>query len=298
MDFLLWYSCIVQNDFYDHLLVATLAPVVALVLLAGSYIVAIKRNINSASAIRTVLHKHQSAVLHLALFVYSPSSYKIFQTFACDELDDGHSYLRADYNQVCDTRRHSWYKAYAIVMIGVYPVGIATGFAILLGRHRRELVKSGRDEQEHLLPLHGIWAAYKPSRYYYEVLECVRRISMTSIAALLLPNTREQLAIVLLLAVVFVFISEAISPFEMGVDMNLYRWGNGVIVASMYVAFLMKIDVSHDDTSYILTFSGVLVAANLFMVVTVLLQTGFLMREWRTARMAVRALDPPIRRNA
>lgn len=38
-------------------------------------------------------------------------------------------------------------------------------------------------------------------------------------------------------------------------------------MASMYVAFLMKVDVGHDTWYALLTFSGALIAANVFMVV-------------------------------
>ncbi|CAN0539437.1 unnamed protein product [Laminaria digitata] len=78
--------------------------------------------------------------------------------------------------------------------------------------------------------------------------------------------------------------------------MNLYRWGNGIIVGSMYVAFLANFDVGDDKGRALLTFSGVLILANVFMVVTVILQTALLAKEWRQARVAVRALDVPVRR--
>lgn len=293
VNFALAYSCLVTTDFYHHLVAATIVPLVALVMLGGSYTAAIKRNDRTESAKRLVQHNHQSTLVYFAFFVYSPVSYKIFQTFACDELDDGNSYLRADYSLSCLTPRHSWYKAYALVMVAIYPVGIAAVFACLLGRYRHDLVRSDRDTLVHLQPLNGIWGAYRPSRFYYEVVECGRRISLTSIAAFVPANSVAQLAIVLIFAVVFVFISEAISPFAKSADMNLYRWGNGIVVASMYVAFLMRIDVGHDNTPALLTFSGVLIAANSFMVVTVLLQTALLAKEWRKVRNSVIAFDTP-----
>ncbi|CAN0493977.1 unnamed protein product, partial [Scytosiphon promiscuus] len=48
-----------------------------------------------------------------------------------------------------------------------------------------------------------IWGAYKPSCYYYAVVECARRIVLTGAAVFLLPDTAEQIAIVLFVAVVF-----------------------------------------------------------------------------------------------
>lgn len=66
------------------------------------------------------------------------------------------------------------------------------------------------------------------------------------------------------------FLSESIAPFKRAVDANLYRWGNGIIVASLYVALLLKADLADESEESIVSFSGVLVAANIVMIVTVL----------------------------
>ncbi|CAN0319369.1 unnamed protein product, partial [Scytosiphon promiscuus] len=213
LDFVFSYSCLVSNDFYDYLVFATITPLVALVILAGSYFIGRKRNSCSVSAMREVGHKHQAVVLFIAFLVYSPVSYRIFQTFGCDELDDGETYLRADYSLSCSTSRHSWYRVYAFIMVAVYPIGITAALAGLLFMYRRDLVKPDRGTVLYLKPLNGIWAAYKPSRYYYEVVECGRRIALTVIAAFILPNSAAQISIALLFAVVYVFIAEALSPF-------------------------------------------------------------------------------------
>ncbi|CAN0355668.1 unnamed protein product, partial [Scytosiphon promiscuus] len=141
LDFVFSYSCLVSNGFYDHLVFVTIAPLLALVILAGKYFFGLKRNSSSESAIREVRHKHQAVVLFVAFLVYSPVSYKILQTFGCDELDDGKTYLRADYCLSCATSRHSWYKVYALIMVAVYPIGITVAFTGLLIWYRRDLVK-------------------------------------------------------------------------------------------------------------------------------------------------------------
>lgn len=279
LEFIFSYSCLITNDFYGRLVFATITPLLVVVVLAGSYFIGQFRNRCSESAMRQLRHKHQAALLYVAFLVYSPVSYSIFKTFGCDELDDENTYLRADYSLSCSTSRHSWYEAYALIMVGVYPVGIAAVFAWLLFLYRRDLTRSDRETLAHLTPLRGMWAPYKPSLYYYEVVECGRRISLTAIAAFVLPNSTAQVSIALLFAMVFVFISEVLSPFQKGVDTGLHRWGNGIVVASMYVAFLMKIQVGYETTGYLLTFAGVLVAANIFMVVVVLLQTRLLVNE-------------------
>ena len=148
----------------------------------------------------------------------------------------------------------------------------------------------------HLKPSDGVWAAYKPSRYYYEVVECDRRVSCTVIAAFVRANSAAQVSIAFLFAVVYVFISEALSPFQKSADSMLYRWGNGIIVASMYVAFLMKVDFGGEKHYALLTFSGVLILANVFMVVAVLVQMVLLAKQVREMTNSVMELEMPVRR--
>lgn len=290
------YSCMATIDFYDRLLVTTIVPAVVLVALLGSYFIGKRRNRSSDFAMRVVKRRHQSAALFLAFWVYSSVSYTIFQTFACDSLDDGKAYLRADYSLECSTNLHSIFKTYALVMVGVYPVGIPAVFAVCLARNRGDLSKSNRDTLPHLESLSTLWTAYKPSRYFFELVECTRRIVLTGIAAFVLPNSTAQIAIVLLVAVVFVFVSEVIAPFNEVADANLYRWGNGIIVTSLYVALLLKIDLADESEESTVAFSGVLIAANVVMIVTVLVQTLLLVKEWRGVPARVRPVDTPVRR--
>lgn len=298
LEFVLSYSCIVDTDFYDRLMFATIAPPVLLLALAGSYLIGKKRNSRSKFGMDVVRGKHQSAALYLAFLVYSPVSYKIFQTFACDVLDDGDTYLRADYSLSCLTSRHSRYEIYALIMACVYPIGVPAVFTWLLFRNREELVKENRETVAHLQPLSGIWGSYRPSRYYYEVVECGRRIILTAIAAFVLPNSTAQIAIVLLVAFAFVFLSETISPFQKEIDTILYRWGNGIIVASVYIALLMKMEVGTNSIESVSAFSVILVVANVAMVATVLFQTGCLVFEWQKVKKGatVFIIEPPVPR--
>ena len=182
-------------------------------------------------------------------------------------------------------------------MVGVYPIGVAAALAGLLFWHRRDLVKPGRGTMLHLKPSNGLWAAYRPSQYFYEVVECCRRISFTVIAAFVRANSAAQVSIAFFFAVVFVFLAEALSPFQKSADTMLYRWGNGVIVASMYVAFLTKVDVGEEKKQHaLLTYSGVLILANVFTVVAVIVEMVFLAKQMRGMKDSVREVDRPIRR--
>ena len=182
-------------------------------------------------------------------------------------------------------------------MVGVYPIGIAAALARLLFWHRRDLVKPDRGTMLHLRSSNGLWASYRPSQHYYEVVECGRRISFSVIAAFVRANSAAQVSIAFFFAVVFVFLTEALSPFQKSAHTMLYRWGNGVIVASMYVAFLTKVDVGEDEKQHaLLTYSGVLILANVFMVVAVLVEMVFLAKQMRGMTNSVMELEMPVRR--
>ena len=127
-------------------------------------------------------------------------------------------------------------------------------------------------------------------RYYYEVVAFCRRISFTVIAAFVRANGAAQVSIAFLFAVVFVFISEAGPPFQKSADTMLYRWGNGVIARGQHVRGL-PYDVGEEKYYALLTYSGVLILANVFMVVTVLVQMVFLAKQMRGMKNSVREVD-------
>ena len=137
-------------DFYNRLLLATLAPIAVLGLLVVTYVKAKIRNRASELAVRRVQHKHLSAALFVAFFVYSSVSYTVFQTFVCDKMDDGEEYLRAAYDLTCTTDHHAKF------MVCVYPVSIPAVFTFWLARNRKDLVISGRDDMLHLQPANDI----------------------------------------------------------------------------------------------------------------------------------------------
>ncbi|CAM9655238.1 unnamed protein product, partial [Laminaria digitata] len=264
---LLSHSCVVQIDFYDRLLLSTLTPFAVLLALAAAYSISKDRNKDSEPSRRLqVRHNYVSAVILMAFFVYSTVSFTIFQTFVCDTTGET-NFLRADYSLHCDTDVYRRYRAYAAVMVCVYPIGLPAIYAWWLLRIRKELAKPSSLTEttssltettelantsvltvtNHLERLSGIWASYRPSRYYYDLIECVRRTALTAAAVFIVPSSVSQINVGLLLAAVFSLVSASADPFTSKVDTNLSLWGNGIILASMYLALLTKVNVSDND---------------------------------------------------
>lgn len=192
-----WYSCVFSPDFYDRLLLAELTPLAVLSMLAGGYCVAKKKHINSICGMLAVRNRHLTAALFVVFFVYSSVSSTILQTFRCDPLDDGVRYLQADYSLTCSNAKHKAYTVYASLMLIVYPLGIPALFWWWLVRNRKYLKLSDRQAMAHLTPFNSIWGTYRPSRYYYEVVECCRRITLSAASVFFIPNSVNQITIVL-----------------------------------------------------------------------------------------------------
>ena len=261
-------SCVVETNFYARLVLATIAPMAVVGTLAITYRVAMVRNGHSIHAMRVV-------GLFLLFVVYSSVSHTIFQTFVCDPLDSGVSYLRADYDLVCRTPIHVAYMTYAGIMVLVYPVGIPAVFAWMLfinrvGIKSVEDTTNGSRVPPESEAIKNLWEPYKSSRYYYEVIECGRRIALTGIVVFIYPGSTTQVAIEVLLAVVFFSISEILGPFAEPLDVWLYRSGTWVIFLNMFLALLIKVDVANEESDSQGVFAGLLTAAHGGMVLVVI----------------------------
>lgn len=107
---------------------------------------------------------------------------------------------------------------------------------------------------------------------------------MTGLAVFLLPGTAAQVAIEVVLAVVFIAVSDTLSPFVDTLDAWLYRCGTWVVFFSMYLALLLKVDASDEDSQSQVVFAKVLIAANVGLVLIVVVQAVLSFRTGLAAR--------------
>ena len=296
LGFILSLSCVMETNFYARLVLATIAPMAVLGGLAITYRVAMVRNGHSIHAMRVARNMHISVGLFLLLVVYSSVSYTIFQTFVCDPLDSGITYLRADYDLVCWTRTHINFMTYAGIMVLVYPVGIPAVFSWVLlinrdGIKSLEDTTNGSRVPPESEAIKDLWTPYKPSRYYYEVIECGRRIALTGLVVFIYPGSTAQVAIEALLAFVFSSLFEIISPFAEPLDAWLYRSGTWVIFLSTYLTLLLKMDAADENSHSQGVFAGLLIATHGGMVLVVIVNA--LLSALRGFR-EVQAIEMPV----
>jgi hypothetical protein len=221
LGWLLSLGCLARIDFYQKLMITTLGPFAAVAVLACTY-AAVRRG-NTVQAVtgyssqrvvvpaRTArlekaLAKHYLVCLAMTFLVYSTVSTTVFQTFACDPVDDfaekkvKTSYLRADYSVQCDTPEHNRYKAYAAFMVIIYPLGIPALYGYLLWSNKHKLSSKidasvrmlNRHRDVSLRPTRFLWKPYTPRMYYWEVIECMRRLLLTGAVVFIAPGAPAQ----------------------------------------------------------------------------------------------------------
>ncbi|CAM9564516.1 unnamed protein product, partial [Laminaria digitata] len=270
-------GCMVTTDYHDRLLISTLGPLVALAVLAVCFKVATQRNRGSEDALKSVRRKHFTMGLLVTFLVYSSVSSTVFRVFDCEVLDDGTDYLRADYTIECTTAKHRAFQVYGVFMILFYPIGIPVLYSIVLFKNRGVVQDRRHRSEPRLVSLEVtacLWKPYKPSRYYYEVVECARRVTLTGVVVFIYPNTAAQVAVTLVLAFVFVMVSESLVPYATREDAWLSRVGHVVVFLSMFQALVLKVDVSDESSDSQEVFGGVLLAANICMVAAVIAEAA------------------------
>ena len=274
LGWMLSVSCVVDIDFHDRLLFATIGPIIVILMLAMTYYIAVRRDHRSEGAVQNVQHKHLSAVLLLTFFVYSNVSSMLFQTFACEHLEDEQFYLRADYRIECDSAKHEKLQLYAAIMIIVYTFGIPVFYATLLLKNRDILKtdETSRNNCSRVLPTSSLWRPYKPGVFYFEAIECIRRALLVGVIVFFNPNTASQIAVTLILAFTFVVISESLDPYASRWNTWLSRTGHVVVFFTVYVALLLKVNVSSERRDSQRAFEVVLVVFNVCMIVAVIIQ--------------------------
>ncbi|CAM9864503.1 unnamed protein product, partial [Ascophyllum nodosum] len=280
LSWILTVSCVVDVDFHDRPLFATIGPIVVVVILGVTYVIAL-RNRESDEDVANVRQKHVSMVLLLTFLVYSSASSLILQTFACDKLDDGQIYLKADYRILRDSPKHQAFMIYSSFMTILYTLGIPVLYASLLFKERRILAngskkdesnssKDARSNNAHVRSTSNLWKPYKPKRFFYEVIECGRRVLLTGGIVFIYPDTAAQVAVTLMIAFTFAMASEGLNPYASKWDAWVNRMGHVVVVVSVYLALLLKVDISEERSSSQRLFEVILVFVHACMIVAVL----------------------------
>ncbi|CAM9743708.1 unnamed protein product [Ectocarpus sp. 12 AP-2014] len=128
---------------------------------------------------------------------------------------------------------------------------------------------SVREKDQSIAPTSFLWSAYFPKCYYYEVLECIRRLLLTGILVFLVPDTPGQVAFSCIFAIVSLMVFELLRPHVNHLDRQLYRTGCLVILVTNFLALVIKSGAADQDSSGSAAYSVALVVVNIMFFLSI-----------------------------
>jgi hypothetical protein len=98
----------------------------------------------------------------------------------CDgPFEKGAYYFPSDYSIRCGSRRHRAMLAYGVVFTLVYPVGVPLLYALLLWRHKGQIMAQGKKVVSEHNPLDAfrfLFEAYRPEVWYFSLVTIGQKV--------------------------------------------------------------------------------------------------------------------------
>jgi hypothetical protein len=91
---------------------------------------------------------------------------------------------------------------------------------------------------------------YREEVWYFEVIECFRRLLLTSALVFITPGSATQQVFALLMAMASVILFTYLAPFPLGEDNILAQVSQWSLIMTFLGALLIKLDLSSNATEY------------------------------------------------
>jgi len=185
----------------------------------------------------------------VVLFMLYPMiSQRVFQLFDCHELDSGEAWLKADYFIDCNSDEHQIFKGIGVLTIIAYPIGIPCTFWLLLWKNKEKI----RDDShiEHLMVTERylfLVEDYKLECWYWEALDMVRKLMLTSVLVLVEPGTLLQIGSALLVALTFYTLQIRKAPYVLYENNRLKLATDMQIILTLIISLILKASESDDS---------------------------------------------------
>jgi len=256
------FGCSWAIDFYGELALYTLLPLsaVAFMWIAVLFLRAVRAvSLHQAAQIAAFL------MLQLLYFIYPGVSSMVLRTFLVDSMpaseDDPNPFraLKADYTIDYDSKRSRGWRAYAGVMVIVYPILTVVLFVwgvrgydrlIAVGKDQANLeTPKDRLSKEVIFPGWRFLAEpFKTGRRWFEANELLRKFMMTSIiviAAQANPNGSRILFVIF--AFVFGFFLKSLRPYINPECQNFAEISLFLIMFLGVVALLPRLQIVENE---------------------------------------------------
>ena len=210
--------------------------------------------------------------------------------FKCDEFKDVKtSFMRADYSLVCQKKgetpadRAGW-VAYAIIMIFIYPIGIPLMYSVLLWREheqlcpalvenpslpmksklwylfiRRSELGDDTEPQSENSMLDFLVSSYEPKAFWFEVVECFRRLLLSSMLILVADGSAAQVVTAMIICLFSIKVYSYYSPFAVEKDDILAEVAQWQLFFVFFAALMIRVNATGDSTSDQAALAGLLI---------------------------------------
>jgi hypothetical protein len=209
-------DCAFEQNFFDSLMLTLSLPVSAVVILHYIYAHAFACKASRSRARFLFKNDQQRALTDRALRIFfwillvsfPAASTKSMQHFKCIELDENRKWLDADYRIRCGSASHFTHMLPAILGIICYPIGIPLLLFILVCQQRKNLDHPLIEER-----LGFLYSSYKPKYFYWEIVEIIRKLLLTSCIIFVGDGTSSQVLVGLLVSIISLSMHLRLHPF-------------------------------------------------------------------------------------
>jgi len=188
-------------------------------------------------------------LLKLSFLMFPMVSSAAFQAFACDDFDNGKSFLRADFAVECDTPEHDSLQGLAIIGILLYPVGISLLYSVLFLKAKRAIL----DEKPTALSsaLGFLTLDFEKGWFAWELVEAWKKLFLVGFCVLVVPGTILQLIIAFVFSLLCMLLTAVAVPFVSDVDDTIGKAFGFALSSMFFFAVVIKVHVlteSVDDS--------------------------------------------------
>ncbi|GMH77044.1 hypothetical protein TL16_g07276 [Triparma laevis f. inornata] len=210
--------------------------------------------------------------LAFTYLIFASTSSVILRVFHCDQFgDDLTKYLVADKNIVCElyheqvgkvgdfdysagywtkNQEYEMLKMWALLGVGVYPLGIPAMYYYLLYKNRKILKHNDLRVGEAaaiVAPISFLWKMYEPEKWWFEVFECFRRLSLTGLLIFIMPGTASQIVVAMIISLIAIKTYGYFEPFVEDADDVIAEISQYAIFLTLLSALMLKVDETGVD---------------------------------------------------
>eukprot|EP00937_MAST-01D_sp_MAST-1D-sp2_P001724 g1724.t1 len=251
--------CELNVDVYTSLYISVLVIFVVLLVVFVYYMVRRQRKPHKQEKTKRKCIKF---IFYVLVLIYPLQSLKLFQVFVCHVVTHHGrtvSFLRADYSRECYTP--AWYKAvvFSGFFVAVYVAGLPLGIWYFLRRNRpliQELARHDKlaitGQSQQMAPLSDdakhfrakasfLYDDYKPSFWFWEVFELVRKLLLSSFLMLFATSPGVvQVSVGLLLAISVHLVYTNCDPYVLPRAKILVHMSYFLVTITYFAALLLK----------------------------------------------------------